>query len=81
MKSQTVSARLDPETAKKLEMLVESTARSRSYLVAEAIQNYVEDQAWQIEAIREGIKEADKGEFATEEEVKKILNKWGLNED
>ena len=81
MKSQTVSARLDPETAKILDMLVKSTARSRSYLVAEAIENYVEDQAWQIEAIREGIKEADKGEFATEKEVKKILNQWGLNED
>ena len=81
MKSQTVSARLDPETAKKLDMLVKSTARSRSYLVAEAIETYVKDQAWQIEAIQEGIKYADKGEFVTEKEVKKVLKKWGLNED
>ena len=81
MKSQTVSARLKPETAKKLEMLVESTARSRSYLVAEAIETYVKDQAWQIEAIQEGIKEADRGEFASEKEVGKTLKKWGLNED
>ena len=81
MKSQTVSARLDPETAKKLEMLVKSTARSRSYLVAEAIETYVKEQAWQIEAIREGIKEADSGEFATHREVQKIRDKWGLNED
>ena len=81
MKSQTISARLDPETAKKLDMLVKSTARSRSYLVAEAIETYVKDQAWQIGAIQEGIKDADKGEFATEKEVKKVLKKWGLNED
>ena len=81
MKSQTISARLDPETAKKLDMLVKSTARSRSYLVAEAVETYVKDQAWQIGAIQEGIKDADKGKFATEKEVKKVFKKRGLNED
>jgi RHH-type transcriptional regulator, rel operon repressor / antitoxin RelB len=80
MKSQSVSARLSPETAKKLELLVKATARSRSYLVAEAIVTYVEDQAWQIEAIEEGIKEADKGKFATDKEVRKTFNKWGMDE-
>jgi predicted transcriptional regulator len=49
--------------------------------VAEAIETYVKDQAWQIEAIQEGIKDADRGKFATEKEVKKVLKKWGLNED
>ena len=81
MKAQTVSARLDPETAKKLEQLGKATARSKSYLVAEAIETYIEDQAWQIEAIREGIKEADKGKFATDREVRKTFKKWGVNED
>jgi RHH-type rel operon transcriptional repressor/antitoxin RelB len=81
MKAQTVSARLDRETAKKLEQLVKATARSRSYLVAEAIETYIEDQSWQIEAIREGLKEADKGKFATDKEVRKTFKKWGVNED
>ena len=81
MKTNTVSARLDPETAKKLELLVKATARSRSFLVAEAIETYVEEQAWQIGAIKEGIKEADRGEFATDREVEKTLKKWGVNED
>jgi RHH-type rel operon transcriptional repressor/antitoxin RelB len=67
--------------AKKLELLVKATARSKSYLVAEAIESYVEDQAWQIEAIEEGIKEADKGKFATERQVKKTFKKRGVNED
>lgn len=79
MKADTISARLNPETAKKLELLVKATARSRSYLVAEAIETYVEDQAWQIEAIKEGIKEADKGKFATKSQVKKMFKKWGVN--
>ena len=81
MKSATVSAKLDPSLAKKLELLAKATARSRSFLVAEAIETYVKDQAWQIKAIQEGIEEADKGKFATDKAVKKTFKKWGLNED
>ena len=80
MKTATVSAKLNPKIAKKLELLVKATARSRSYLVAEAIESYVKDQTWQIEAIKEGIIEADKGKFATESQVKKTFQKWGVNE-
>ena len=81
MKTATVSTKLDPEVAIKLDLLAKATARSKSYLAAEAIEAYVEEQTWQIEAIREGIKEADKGNFAIDKEVKKTFNKWGVNED
>ena len=81
MKTNTISARLDPGTAKKLEMLAKATARSKSFLIAEAIETYVEDQAWQIGAIKEGIKEADRDKFATDREVSKTFKKWGVNED
>jgi predicted transcriptional regulator len=81
MKSATVSAKLEPSVAEKLDLLAKATARSRSFLVAEAIETYVKDQTWQIQAIQEGIKEADKGNFATEEEVKKAVKKWGIIED
>ena len=81
MKSATVSAKLEPSVAKKLDLLAKATARSRSFLVAEAIEAYVKDQAWQIQAIQEGIKEADKGNFAKDKEVKKAFKKWGVDED
>jgi predicted transcriptional regulator len=81
MKSATVSAKLEPALAEKLDLLAKATARSRSFLVAEAIETYVKDQAWQIKAIQEGIKEADRGNFATDEEVEKVFKKWGVNED
>ena len=81
MKTATVSTKLNPELASKLDLLSKATARSKSFLAAEAIEAYVEDQAWQIEAIQEGIKEADKGNFATDKEVKNAFKKWGVNED
>ena len=81
MKSATVSAKLEPAIAEKLDLLAKATARSRSFLVAEAIETYIKDQAWQVQAIQEGIKEAEKGNFATDEEVEKAFRKWGVNED
>jgi predicted transcriptional regulator len=80
MKSATVSAKLEPSIAEKLDLLAKATARSRSFLVAEAIETYVKDQAWQIKAIQEGIEEADNGKFATDKEVTKTFKNWGVNE-
>ena len=81
MKTANISTRLDPEVAKKLDLLAKATARSKSFLVARAVEAYVDNQAWQIEAIQEGIKEADKGHFATDKEVKSAFKKWGVNAD
>jgi RHH-type rel operon transcriptional repressor/antitoxin RelB len=81
MKTASVSARLTPDTAKKIALLAKALNRSKSYLAAEAIEAYVNDQQWQIEAIIEGIKEADEGKFATERQMKKTLAKWGVDEN
>lgn len=81
MDAATISARVDTEIIKKLDILAESTSRTRSFLVAEAIKTYLEEQAWQIEAIKEGIKQADNEEFADDEEVKKLFAGWGVNAD
>jgi RHH-type rel operon transcriptional repressor/antitoxin RelB len=81
MKTSSISTRLDPEVAKKLDLLAKATARSKSFLVAEAIEAYLEEQAWQIKAIQEGVQEADKGNFATDKDVKDTFKKWGVNAD
>lgn len=81
MKTETVSARLSPETAKKFALLAKAINRSKSYLAAEAIENYVNDQQWQIDAIVKGIKEADEGKFVTDRKLRDTLSKWGIDED
>ncbi|RDJ20594.1 ribbon-helix-helix protein, CopG family [Bosea caraganae] len=64
--------RLDDETLAKLDALAADTDRSRSWLATKAIQDYVELNAWQIAHIKQGIAQADRGEFATEEELDAI---------
>ena len=74
--SGTVTLRLDDEVKIKLEKLAESTHRSRSFLAAEAIKAYVESNDWQVAEIHQALKEADAGDFASQDEVNAVVNKW-----
>jgi predicted transcriptional regulator len=64
--------RLDDETLAKLDALAADTDRSRNWLAAKAIENYVELNAWQIEQIKAGLAEADRGEFVSEADLDAI---------
>ncbi len=74
--SSTITLRLDNEVKSKLEKLAESTHRSRSFLAAEAIKAYVESNDWQVAEIHQALKEADAGDFASQEEVNAVVAKW-----
>ena len=78
MANSTISTRLDINILKKLDKLSKTTKRSKSFLAAEAISRYIDEQSWQIEAINEGINEADKGNFVTDKEVQKFFKKYGI---
>ena len=71
-----ITLRLDSELRKKLDHLARAQRRSRSFVAAEAIREYVAVNAWQIEEIKKGLEEADRGDFATEDQVRRTLRKW-----
>ena len=75
----TVTTRIDEETQSRLDQLAKATDRSRSWLVADAIRRYVEEEGWQVAAIEEGVRQADAGDFATEDEVKGAFAEWGVD--
>ncbi len=75
----TVTTRIDAETQNKLEQLAKATDRSRSWLVADAVRRYVVEESWQVAAIEEGVRQADAGDFATDEEVKAAFAEWGVD--
>lgn len=74
--SSTMTVRLRKDTKARLEKLAAATNRSRSFLAAEAIRDYVELNEWQVGEIRKGLREADRGEFASEAEVKRFFAGW-----
>lgn len=75
--SASITARIDEETRDSLENLARATRRSKSWLVAEAVRAYVAEQAWQVEAIRQGLAEAEAGNFASDAEVEAVFAKAG----
>lgn len=77
--STTMTIRLEPELKRRLDRLAEATNRSKSFLAAEALRDFVELNEWQIQEIKDAIKEADNGDFASDQVVGKTLRKWGVN--
>lgn len=65
----TITIRTDPETLQRLEKLAKATERSRNYLVNHALKAYLDEQAWQIAAIQEGLASLDAGEGIPHDEV------------
>jgi predicted transcriptional regulator len=61
---------------KKLDRLSSAMSRSRSFVAAEAIREHVALNDWQISDIKKGIAEADRGEFASDEDVALTVRKW-----
>ena len=77
MTARTINVRLPEALYNQIEELAKATARSKSFLAIDALTNYVQTESWQIRDIHDGIKEADAGDFATEQEVKAVFSKYG----
>jgi predicted transcriptional regulator len=74
--SSVLTLRLDAKLKKQLDRLSKSMNRTRSFVAAQAIQEYVSVNEWQITEIKKGLAEADAGDFATGEEVQQVMKKW-----
>ena len=76
-----LTLRLDSKLRKKLDRLSIAMSRSRSFVAAEAIREYVELNDWQISEIKKALVEADNGDFASDREVSRTLRKWTRRAD
>lgn len=75
----TLSVRVSPQVKEELEKLADATGRTKSFLTAEAIQRYLELEAWQIKAIKKAVAHAKtkKAKFVDHEKIVKWLTSWG----
>ncbi len=67
----TMTLRLSDETSEALATLAKAADCSTSHLAAQAIDEYLRLNAWQVAAIREGIAAADVGDFVVHEALKR----------
>lgn len=73
------TVRLDDEKARKLDRLASRLDRSRSWLAAQAIDDYLAREEWQIAEIEAGIAEAERGDFASTEDLARVVAKYGTS--
>ena len=76
MGTEAFSVRSDSKKVKQLDRLAKLQDRSRNYLVNQAIDQLLELHAWQTERVKEGIKAADEGRFASDADMDAIFRKY-----
>ena len=81
MASTTVTIRVDPTLKKRLQKLAKSTARSSSFLAAEAIEEYLDVNEWQVAGIKKALASVERGDLVPHDEVKKWVASWGTAEE
>jgi len=74
--SEVMTIRVDRKTKTRLEKLAKAMERTKSYVAAEAIRSYIDLNEWQIAEIKTALKEADAGDFTTEDQVEAVVRKW-----
>ena len=71
----TISFRLDEEKVEALDGLAETVDRDRTYLLNEAVDNYLELQAYHVQLVHQGLAAAKRGEAVDPAEVRKRIAK------
>jgi len=77
MKATTV--RMDEDILSRIDGLATELKRSRSWVIKEAIERFLDYEEWYIQEVRKGIDEVSRGEIATPEEVRYRFRKHGVN--
>jgi len=75
MAKETMTIRIEPEVRSSLDALAAAADRDRTWIVNQALTAYIETQSWQIEHIRQGLREADAGKFASARAVNQVLDR------
>ncbi|MDP6429620.1 MAG: CopG family ribbon-helix-helix protein [Rhodospirillales bacterium] len=77
----SLSFRVSPEKAEELDHLAEALDRKRSWVLEQALDAYLKEQAWQIADIKAGLAELDRGETVSHEKMKAWLESWGTDRE
>jgi RHH-type transcriptional regulator, rel operon repressor / antitoxin RelB len=77
--SKTMTLRLDSATLERLDVLAATTDRSKAWLAAQAVREFLETNEWQTRAIDSAVKRANSrgARFVEHEKVAEWLSSWG----
>jgi RHH-type rel operon transcriptional repressor/antitoxin RelB len=76
LKDSQVSVRLPNELKEKMEAYADLTGRTKSFVTMEALSNYLDWRLPQIEDLKAAVIAADRGDFASDDDVSAVLAKY-----
>jgi predicted transcriptional regulator len=76
MSLKTVTVRVPEDKVKKLDAVAARQRRDRSFILNEAVDQYLSLQAYHLALIDEGIRADDAGEVIPHSEVEKMVASW-----
>lgn len=76
MEKVTVTCRIPRDAIDSLDKLGGMVDRDRSYLINQAISQFVAQQKWQIEEVQQAIHDIEAGNFLTEKEFIADMKTW-----
>ena len=79
--STVLSIRIDKSVKDRLSKLAASMKRSQSFLAAEAIEEFVDVQEWQVAGINEALETLDRGEGIPHDDVKNWAASLGTDNE
>jgi RHH-type rel operon transcriptional repressor/antitoxin RelB len=77
MNTEIFSVRLDRSAKAKLQKLAKSTGRSRAFLAAVAIHEYMDVNEWQVPRIKRAIASLDRSKGIPHAELEAWVSSWG----
>lgn len=81
MASETFTVRVNAGIKKRLENLAESTGRSRSFLTAEAITEYLDANEWQVAGVEAALASATQEGTIAHEDIEAWIRSWNTDSE
>lgn len=77
MKAATV--RIEDDVLGRVDDLAKELNRSRNWIINQALTRFIEYDDWFVREVKNGLKEVERGEIATDAEVKERFHRWGVD--
>ena len=81
MTTKTITFRVQEERLQALDSIADMQQRDRSFILNEAVSQYLSLQEYHRELIEEGIRQDDAGEVVDHSEVRKMVAAWSRKQE
>lgn len=76
MGDRSLTLNVEDETMDRLDTLARETGRSSKQLAEQALRQYVDYESWKADKIKHAVRQADAGDFASDEEMEAVFDRY-----